>query len=204
MNSLRSKLGLFLFWLMTLTAWANAPQDSPRFRFGLFEGWMHGSHPPYGGGAYIGGHDVFDYRLQFDIGGYVEFDLLRRLAVQAEAMYQTGAFREVFSYGNLIHYVSNGQFGVFSLTLGAVYTEPIVKWLSYFLKAGGGLSWGDWYNFGGTYFNFNFGVGLKYYPRKPPSRLALVFFIALQDLLKPYEYYTCEASALRFSFGIEF
>lgn len=204
MHARGSIIVLILFFLFVVVAWAGETSDRPSPRFGLFAGWMHGSHPPYGGGAEIGGHDVIDYRLRFDAGGYVEFDLLKRLAVQLEAMYQKGDFREVFSYGDSFHYEDTGSFGVFSLTLGAVYAEPITTWLSCFLKAGGGLSWGEWYNFGGTYFNANFGAGLKYYPGKHPSRIALVLSLVLQDLIRPEENYTYSASAIRLNFGIEF
>ena len=192
-----SALALFL----VLSLGSGAAGEERGMRFGLGGGWMLGSGPPYG--HYWFGHLDYHYRLDFNVVGYFELDLLRRLALQFEASYQGGSSDTDFVYGDLTS-EERGRFGVFSMALGLVYTEPIVRGLAYFIKIAGGLSWGDWGEFSGTYYNWNFGGGLKFYVHKPPAHDAIVLSVVWQNLLKPHDYYTSSAEAFKFNLGFEF
>jgi hypothetical protein len=139
------------------------------------------------------------YNLIFHLGGYAQYCVSERFALQGNMNYQ-GCNTE-WTRGSGPH--GSGYLFFTSFNLNGVFNFPREKNTQFYFLCGGGFNNGNWATFDALYFNLTGGMGMKIY-FKSTSMSAITTGLTLHHLIGDNKTYANFADYLRLNIGFEF
>jgi hypothetical protein len=198
-----------LSFLIVLLVFAPGPLSAatrPRnLSFGIYAGWspgLGGDFARRGGGGWHEGYDI-----ALSLGAYIQYNISPEFSVQANGNYQPGRKDwGILTYeeNELVYLEGMDRFHFVSLNVNGVFNESRWKAGVFYLLAGGGMTFGDWHEFSGIYFNLTAGAGIKITLSASRPGLALNLGLAVVHLIDPNEYDDLTTDYFRFQAGMEF
>lgn len=142
--------------------------------------------------------------LRFHLGGYAQLNLSRSIGLQLDIGYQS-----LIDEWRLQHpshpYVSGEDSYGFTL-LGLKGIAHLPKWgsVQLYIAAGGGIGWGNWYDYSGIYYHLVGNPGVKIFLWKSNPKLALNLGSSIVYVYDPDKWHSDDDFYFRLNFGIEF
>jgi hypothetical protein len=198
----KQALSALAFGLLILPSALSGTTQPKRLTLGVYGGWSQGLGYSFGWHSRPSRSD--DYNLDVHLGAYVQYNFSAALGLQVNMNYQHGTNPWTFTYPGFPYDEGTDKFSIVSANLDGVITA--LRWprMSLYFLGGGGIDWGKWEEFWGTYFNLTAGLGLKIYISKTRPDLALNIGGAFIHLMNPGKYEGYTADYLKFLVGIEF
>jgi hypothetical protein len=182
------------------------PDTGPgRWRFGVQIGWAGG----------LGWEFDWHYRssisdrtsLGLFLGALARYDVSDSFGLQLNLDFQFARNRWTFDYWNFPRESGETRFGITSVGFMPVWHVLSLERFRFFLEAGGGMSFGEWGEYGGfsdLYYHWTAGIGLRFSPSPAGSAPALVLGAGCRRLLDPESGIVRTADLIRFQLGVEF
>ena len=189
---------MLLILFLTLPLFSQKPI---RITWGVYGGWSWGT-----GYTFRWHYRPWSDRhvLKFHLGGYAQLNFSQHIGLQLDFNYQNVIDEWTFHHPSFPHDSGENSSGFSLLGLKGVYSLPMWGSVQAFLAGGGGISWGEWYDYTGVYYHLVGNPGIRFFVGKSGSRLALTLGGSLVYLYNPEKYLSQDDFYFRLNVGIEF
>jgi hypothetical protein len=193
---------LIMIGLLVMFVLPAGAEQKGKVAFGVYSGWSLGFKPEFA--WHYAGATALDYKLDFHLGGYVQYNFSDRFGLQFNLNYQHGANPWTWTSWQGIKESGTDRFSFISYNLNGIFNFARVRRMQFYLVGGVGISNGNnMYHFDDSFFNFMGGTGVRIYLNSK-SASALNLAGTFHHLLDPGPYGDDHANLIRFTAGFEF
>jgi opacity protein-like surface antigen len=193
---------VLVFGLLILPCSLRGLSPSKRLTFGVYGGWSASRAAAFSWHMRSSRSD--DYTPDFHLGSYAQYNFSKVLGIQLDLNYQHVNNDWIFSYPGFPYEEGTERFSFFSANLNGIFSDRRRGPITFYVLAGGGMTFGDWEAFTGTYFNLIAGAGIKVHISRAYPNLALHIGGAFVFLIDRESYGSETADYLKLQAGIEF